>query len=504
MVTVAAIQTERAQYPRVYPFHPDRGYPEYPFGNNLSEEPNYAYRGVREALRRLELDSAHLDTERWNPLGYLIKPGMTVLLKPNFVLSRHKEGKDVFSIITHPAVLRAVADYCWIALAGKGRIIIGDAPQYDCNFSELLQVTKLEEVCKFYSSFAGPAVEFRDLRNYWSSGRHFPSMVRPLRGDPEGEVVVNLGERSALYGKPAAKLYGAVYHRQETIDNHTGNRHHYHVSKTIMSADVVISIPKLKVHKKVGVTLNAKGLVGINTNKNLIVHYTLTTPREGGDQFPDGLLTPLEARLIRLERFMYDKLLAPRIRVLEYLHRSLYWLHGNFLKPFGVTVPAEKRLFDAGNWYGNDTAWRMVVDLMRIFYFVDKEGALHNTRQRRMFSVVDGIVGGDNKGPLVPDPHPSAAVIAGGDLLAVDLVATRLMGFDPLRLKMYSSLLGVSDCDFGIRDMHEIRVCSNNQEWTGMLSDNHDPCLRFRPYPGWIGHIEACESHDEYREVLVQ
>jgi hypothetical protein len=313
-----------------------------------------------------------------------------------------------------------------------------------------------------------------------------------------------LGCKSALSGKESSKLYGAVYHRQETIENHTGERQQYHLSRTVMSADVVISVPKLKVHKKVGVTLNAKGLVGINTNKNLIVHYTLTTPSQGGDQFPDGFLSPMEARLIRLERFMYDTLLAPRVRVLEYLHRTLYWLHGKLLKPLGVTVPAEKRLLDAGNWYGNDTAWRMVVDLMRMFYFVDSNGTLHEKPQRRMFSIIDGIVGGENKGPLVPDPRPSGAIVAGENLLAVDLAATRLMGFDPLQLKMYSALLGAGDCNYGLRSLQDIQICSNNPAWTDVLNDNENSFLHYRPYPGWLGHIETPANPNEVMEVVEQ
>ena len=116
-----------------------------------------------------------------------------------------------------------------------------------------------------------------DLRKYWSRWKHFPSLLEPLSGDPEGALTVNLGRRSALYGKPhPEKLYGAVYRRSETIEHHQGECHEYEVSRTIMNADVVISVPKLKVHKKVGVTLNVKGLVGINTNKNYLVHYSLT------------------------------------------------------------------------------------------------------------------------------------------------------------------------------------------------------------------------------------
>src|SRR5689334_7169838 len=106
--TVAITATE-AGYPVRSPFHPSHPFPEYPFAEHLiSSEPNGAYTAVREGLRLLGLDRENFGSRSWNPLGQLIEPGMTVVLKPNLVLSRHKHGKDLFSIITHPSILRAV------------------------------------------------------------------------------------------------------------------------------------------------------------------------------------------------------------------------------------------------------------------------------------------------------------------------------------------------------------------------------------------------------------
>src|SRR5579864_3953648 len=113
---VCIIDAGSAIYPRTAPYHPSQSYPEYPFSSALASEPNPAYDAVRRALGELGYDAPHFGSASWNPLGEIIQPGMTVVVKPNFVLSRHAEGKDLYSIITHPSVLRAVADYCWIAL----------------------------------------------------------------------------------------------------------------------------------------------------------------------------------------------------------------------------------------------------------------------------------------------------------------------------------------------------------------------------------------------------
>lgn len=48
-------------------------------------------------------------------MGAIIRPGMNVLLKPNWVLHRN-ETSTLESLVTHPSVIRAVPDYVAIAL----------------------------------------------------------------------------------------------------------------------------------------------------------------------------------------------------------------------------------------------------------------------------------------------------------------------------------------------------------------------------------------------------
>ena len=52
-------------------------------------------------------------------------------------------------------------------------------------------------------------------------------------------------------------------------------------------ADVVISLPKMKTHKKTGVTLSIKNFVGITADKNYLPHHTWGSPKHGGDDYPD-------------------------------------------------------------------------------------------------------------------------------------------------------------------------------------------------------------------------
>ena len=113
---VAVIKMTNPDYQCYTPYHPSTEYPEYPFPGHIKNGENEVYHSVRQLLFELGLDAGRYGTAKWNPLGHLIKPGMTVVIKPNFVLSNHVEKENIFSIITHPSVLRSVVDYCWIAL----------------------------------------------------------------------------------------------------------------------------------------------------------------------------------------------------------------------------------------------------------------------------------------------------------------------------------------------------------------------------------------------------
>src|SRR5262249_1927378 len=122
------------RYPRNAPFDPACAFPEYPFGTHAVSKENGVYEAVRQLLMLCRLDLRHFDTPSWNPLGDLVQPGGTVLIKPNWVRHYHLLGEDVFSVITHPAVLRALIDYAYLAVGPGGQIWVMDAPQFDTNF----------------------------------------------------------------------------------------------------------------------------------------------------------------------------------------------------------------------------------------------------------------------------------------------------------------------------------------------------------------------------------
>ena len=341
---------------------------------------NYRLETIKDTLRKCFADLGYPEK---NLFGSVIKPGDRVFIKPNWVASRWRVScphKDtLYSVITHPHVIEAVADFAAEALQGQGEIIIGDNPSIDADFAELLEFTGIEKIKNKYD-VPVRILDLRplvcdDLRNY---GKKY--LMVPQEGDPLGAVEVNLGRDSLLYGIDPVRFRGVFDERDETIASHTGERHIYTFSRSLYDADVYISVPKLKTHQKAGATLNLKGLVGTISNKNQLVHWQVGYPEIHGDEYPG--------------KEAYEAGMREKVK-----HR--------------------------GAWPGNDMIWRMVADLYKGM----------KMRDRRYFTVIDGIVAGEGQGPFCPTGKNANTLIAGEDLLATDCAAARYMGLDPNKIR---------------------------------------------------------------------
>lgn len=378
------------------------------------------------ALRHAE-GGANAGALRRPEIAMPVTPGDLVVLKPNLICESNWDHPGRWEeVVTHPAVIRAVLDEVLRALDGKGRVIICDGPQTDSDVDALLARTGLGDLVARYRAEGHP-VELLDLRRErWIAEGGVTKQKLPLPGDPHGYVRVDLAERSAFATYTGSgRFYGADYDMEETRRFHSGGRHEYVVCATPMMADVFINIPKMKTHKKTGVTLALKNLVGINGYRNCLPHHTVGSPAEGGDEFPDGgLKRSLESRAIQA----FKKVLTSTGGTGGAWAR---WVKRAGRSAFGDT----SQVVRSGNWYGNDTAWRMVMDLNQILLWYGAEGRRRET-PRRYLAVVDGIVGGEGNGPLAPDPVHSGVIVAGTNPWAVDWAATLEMGFDPSRIPL--------------------------------------------------------------------
>src|SRR5205807_8706785 len=110
----------------------------------------------------------------------------------------------------------------------------------------------------------------------------------------------DLGQASEFVEHPGAgHYYGADYDAGVVNRHHSGGRHEYLIAGCAIKCDVVFSLPKLKTHKKAGITASLKNLVGVNADKNWLPHHTEGTPDENGDQFPERTIrTTAEGRVL--------------------------------------------------------------------------------------------------------------------------------------------------------------------------------------------------------------
>ncbi len=477
--------TGESAYPQEPPFHPPERFPELDFLSGETRPGNGTYAGVRTLLRGLGYDSARVGTADWSPLSDLVRPGGTVVLKPNFVRHYNDSPDGVLdTVVTHTSVLRPLIDYALKAVGPEGRVVVADAPQYDCEVDALLDHLALPALLDWYRSAVGRKVEWRDLRVQF--GRHDNGVVLErvdLAGDPLGYRAVDLGSASEFVGLPGSQLRllrGADYDEEVTRRHHSGGRNEYLVSRTVLEADLVINCPKVKTHKKAGVTLSAKNLIGINGDKNWLPHYRSGFARGGGDEFPRpdayARLRRTGAALARglLKRGLGGAVFR-RIRAAE--------------NAAGLGDRARN-----GNWFGNDTIWRTCLDLNKVFYLGDAEGRLGQP-SRRVLNVYDGILAGEGDGPMGPSTRDIGLLAAGEDGPAVDAVLTWIMGFDWRRIPVVANALGeltggvrISDFD-GDPSALSLLWIDGDGERVLRFSDV-DTNLRFEAHPGWVGRIE--------------
>lgn len=490
MIDAATVAVVRDAAVAAYPggadaFSPDEAFPEYPFGGKaLSREPNPVYRLVRRAFLELGLDRGRFGTSAWNPLGEWIRPGERVLLKPNLVLERNLLGEDADrdSVVTHGSVVRAVLDYAFIALGGRGSLRIGDAPLQQCRFDEVVRSTGLDRVAAFYRERAGIDPGPEDFRLLVTEREGKLQVVRRAERREAGErfVEVDVGGASELapVEGAAGRFRVTCYDPREMALHHGGGRHRYLVARAVLDADVVIGMPKLKTHRKAGITGSLKNLVGINGHKDRLPHHRAGAAGEGADAYErSSFLKRWGERA--LDRFNVTK--SPALQTALGLASR-------------VLVNAGKRLAHdptfEGSWHGNDTIWRTVLDLNRILLYAGADGKLRPAPCRRHFGVADAIVAGEGEGPLEPTRKAAGIVTAGASAAALDFVHATIMGFEPLRMPAIANAFARGDRPIAPFEPEAIRVLFEGRATTAAEAAEAIG-LRFEPSAGWRGHVES-------------
>ncbi len=217
----------------------------------------------------------------------------------------------------------------------------------------------------------------------------------------------------AADGYDLAKVY-ACHNRTVVIDAHLGERENRHI-------DVVRAHGLRNVHlyESDEPWIDIRDAVGDLTKRFLCLN----------DVYPDGFLIP--------QRF---------------IGRNIVHLPTVKTHVFTTTTGAMKNAF--GGLLNERRHWthpvihETLVDLLMI------QQKIH----RGVFAVMDGTFAGDGPGPRCMVPHVKNVILASADQVAIDAVAAKLMGFDPLSIR-YIRL--AHDLGLGCGDPRDIRIAGD-------------------------------------------
>lgn len=450
---ISLIVNPSITYPEETDFYsPDERFPEYRYAH-ISRSRNPVYRAVRECIAQAGLDREHFGTPSWNPLGEYIASGSRVFVLCNFVLNRQsRETAENFTAkCTHGSVLRAVADYLLLAVGQDGSIGFGNAPMQHCDWDSVLRETGAQTVLEFYRSVEAP-VEAKDLRLFVTQKNRIGKITKFNRRPESDGVSVNLGADSLMAELDRYPLtpYGIMNYNPHRLEIfHSDGNHLYVINRQILEADTVLSLPKLKTHEKTGITCALKNYVGSVGHKDSLPHYRLGGPEIGGDEYPAG-----KSCLLR-------RALAFHYQVQRTVPGSRWGNTLRIVDRFTRRCVSRWAPITEGGWFGNDTGWRMVLDLVRIMTHANPDGEMESTPCRRHLAFVDGIVGGEGEGPLSVNAVQSGLLLFSDNLVATDFACALMMGFDPERLPMLREALRLSKYPLTDRSLADEEVVYN-------------------------------------------
>lgn len=382
--------------------------------------------GENEVARAITQNAENLGwaDEKRGAFGKVINEGARVLIKPNLVFHFNKGIGGMLPLVTHPSVIKAVVGE--VLKANPAQVTVGDAPIQSCNFAELLRSSGLdrwaEDLQKIEPRFRG----IQDFRRTVCVITDGVRVAEENRQSTENYVLYNLGKDSLLEAITDDKNSFRVtrYDPRLMAKTHSPGNHQYLVAREIIEADVVINLPKLKTHRKAGITSALKNLVGINGNKEYLPHHRIGGTASGGDCYPgnDAVKRALES-------------------VLDRQNMTASVTKGKMLATVGTQLERIMRLKGdkigvEGAWSGNLTVALMCLDLNRVLLYGKTDATLGETIQRRVLHVVDAVIAGQGDGPLMPDALPLGLILAGDNASALDWVGAYLLGYDAGRIPL--------------------------------------------------------------------
>ena len=143
--------------------------------------------------------------------------------------------------------------------------------------------------------------------------------------------------------------------------------------------------------------------------------------------------------------------------------------------------------FYEGSWYGNDTLWRVILDLATILFYIKPDGTYSDEVQKKAIYIIDGIVAGAKEGPLKPSNHKLGLLAAGTNPLLLDLICAKLIGYDYQKIPTLCQGLRHNLFSLDEQTVNDESININGN--TFKLKDI-SPIGFLQPAFGWENHIE--------------
>lgn len=391
--------------------------------------------------------------------------GKQVLIKPNWV-NHSRNPFDDICLISNSNLIIALVE---ILLPFKPKIItIGDAPVQGCNWEKLLLKTFIDKIKKLSEHYK-IEICIRDFRRViFNTQRNNLTCERNPLSD---YVIFDLGHKSFL--EPITKydekkFRVAHYDYKKLSEVHLPGVHKYCISKSLFESDIIISLPKVKTHQKTGITAALKNIVGLNGDKDYLPHHRKGGTKRGGDSYPgNNFLTNLSEDLIDVANKKIGKI---SFKYWQKIAITL-WKLSNIRKVYQ---------FGAA-WYGNDTTWRMVLDLNLIVLYGKLDGQISETPQRILYNLCDGIIGGEGDGPLFPKPLPLGFLSFSNNSAVNDYVFAKLMKLNAEKIPLIMNSFNLFEKDFDTIYLNGSKISEEALE---------QYAINTLPPPGWEKYLE--------------
>lgn len=329
---------------------------------------NPAYDLVWNAVENLKLGTHE------NPLDDLIDPGNTVVIKPNWLSNlnnEHTKAQAVRPVIDMALIAGATTIYIADGAGGTDtNLVINDS-----SFSAMTALLQAQN----------PSITIQNfVTNSTSTGWHWVYLGAGSCFAGSGYADSDMGNSAVT--NPASLANYAYYNKADPqgVNPNGTAMGWYAINDKFLNADVIINMPKMKTHSSMIASLSMKNVVGCTINK-----------------------TAGSATNYRLPHCRY-------------------------------VLPV--KTVDSDTYFGNDILWRAVQDVYKILLYGNRSGVLQPTKQRKHLSIVDGIEGlegrerlgtGTSSGVSVTGTvYKAGCIIAGTDPAAVDVVGSRVMGYD--------------------------------------------------------------------------